>query len=331
MRNGSLIERPLLSALIATALGVALAGQAAAQSPTRESRAVALSTYQGSYAFPSCSDSLAFWACRGTLSSASAFEPENRDEASATNGSVVRAERDANAFDSSNGFVDITPATSSAQARTDFGRNQARAAAWNSRSWTETRVSSADDPTQSSIIGVTHAGAAAWSTYSEILTPDKDGEIILQFELDQHTGIGRPGFSGPVSDRFYGGYGNGSLLVSVVALDPIGGSPFVGDGRVSRSWGLGSGTSFLDVAFDVLAGKRYRVVSELQVEATENASVDFYGTASLERILVTPGMALAVGSGTAYAVTAVPEPETYALMLAGLALVGWAARRRRRA
>jgi PEP-CTERM motif len=28
-------------------------------------------------------------------------------------------------------------------------------------------------------------------------------------------------------------------------------------------------------------------------------------------------------------VTAVPEPETYALMLGGLSLVGWMARRRR--
>jgi len=330
MRNGSLIKRPLFSALIAAALGVALAGPSAAQSPTRESRAVAWSTYQGSYARTPCSDSLAFWACRGTLSSASAFEPENRDEASATNGSVVRAERDAKAFDS-DVFVDITPATSSAQARTDFGRNQAQAAAWNSRVWTETRVNSANNPGQSSIIGVTHAGAAAWSTYSEIFTPDKDGQITLQFELDQHPGSGRPGFSGPVSDRFYEGNGYGSLLVSVVALDPIVGSRFVGDGRVSRNWERGSGTSFLDVVFDAQAGKRYRLISELQVEASENASADFYGTASLERILVTPGMALAVGSGTAYAVMAVPEPETYALMLAGLALVGWAARRRHRA
>lgn len=33
-------------------------------------------------------------------------------------------------------------------------------------------------------------------------------------------------------------------------------------------------------------------------------------------------------STTMLTITAVPEPETYAMMLAGLGLVGWAARRR---
>ena len=33
---------------------------------------------------------------------------------------------------------------------------------------------------------------------------------------------------------------------------------------------------------------------------------------------------------TLYSVTAVPEPETYALLAAGLTFVGWASRRRKR-
>ena len=311
----ALIKRSLRSAVIVAGLGVALAAPSAAQStgsalvPTLESRAVAWSTYLGSYAFTPCSDSLAFWACRGTIESQSAFEPENRDEASAAHGSTVSAERDARAFDSAGAFLDVTPATSSAKARTDFGRNQAQASAWNSRVWEETRVGSANNPAQSSIIGVTHAGAAAWSTYSEIFTPDKSGQIILQFELEQHVGGGRPAFSGPLADRFYEGYGNGSLLVQVFSLDAMFGTPTVGTGRISRNWDSGAGTSFLDIAFDVEAGKRYRLVSELQVEASENASVDFFGTASLERILVTPGMALAVGSGRPMRSWPYPSPR----------------------
>lgn len=55
---------------------------------------------------------------------------------------------------------------------------------------------------------------------------------------------------------------------------------------------------------------------------------DFYNSASF-------GIAAPVGatinslSGTIYPVAAVPEPETYAMLLAGLGLVGWAARRRK--
>jgi hypothetical protein len=36
-----------------------------------------------------------------------------------------------------------------------------------------------------------------------------------------------------------------------------------------------------------------------------------------------------IGSGTADVAAPVPEPETYALMLAGLGVLGWASRRRK--
>ncbi len=316
--------------------------------PTLESRAAAWSTYQGSLRFTPCSDSGDFWACRNLFNSTDVSNPANRDEAIATNNIAVSAVRTATAFDYTQNtpqynysyFADITPATSSARAKTGFGSSKAEAAAWNSRVWTETRVQSAWDPTQSSITGVTQAGAAAWSTYTEVFTPNMDGQITLQFDLKQHPGGSNPGSSGPVSDHIYDGDGWGSLLVQVFNIDqltdywnndsnyPVEGYAIVASDEIGRSWDEGAGTSFLSVVFNVIGGTRYSLVSQLSVFAQQNASADFYGTASLERILVTPGMSLGIGSGSTYNIAAVPEAETYAMMLAGLGLVGFAARRR---
>ncbi|MDY0057758.1 MAG: hypothetical protein RBS46_15815 [Methyloversatilis sp.] len=321
----------------------------ASDATMRESLAVAWSSYQGSLRVTPCSDSGAFWACRDLFDSGGVVDGANRVEAVTSNASMVSAERSATAFDYTTTtpeyiysyFADITPATSQAMAKTDFGSNKGAAAAWNGRTWTETRVQSAWDPTESSIIGVTHAGAVAMSTYTEVLIPDADGQITLEFELSQHAGSAMPGFSGPVAGFSYDGYGIGSLLVQVFDLDRttqygifdsdlgIEGYVMVGDGDVARDWTEPAGSSFLSVAFDVTAGTRYSLVSQLRVEADENASANFYGTASLERILVTPGMALAVGSGTAYAVAAIPEPSKYALTLAGLTLLVMVTRLRR--
>lgn len=321
----------------------------ASDAPMRASLAGAWSSYQGSLRVTPCSDSGAFWACRDLFDSGGVIDTANRVEAMTSNSSVVSAERTATAFDYTeitpqyiySYFADITPATSRAMAQTDFGRNKATATAWNGRVWTETRVQSAWDPTESSIIGVTSAGAAARSTYTEVFIPDADGQIILEFGLRQHAGSARPGSSGPVAGSSDDGYGGGSLLVQVFDLDrtteygrpdsdfTIEGYVMVGSGDIARDWTEPAGSSFLNVAFDVTAGTRYSLVSELRVEAYENASANFYGTASLERILVTPGMALAVGSGTTYAVAAIPEPRTYALMLAGLTLLAMVTRLRR--
>ncbi|MEW5966958.1 MAG: FxDxF family PEP-CTERM protein [Pseudomonadota bacterium] len=318
--------------------------------PLRESRVTAWSTYQGSLRFTPCSDSGAFWACRNVFNSTDASNPANRAEAMATNNNAVSAVRTATAFDYTQSttqinysyFADITPATSGAKAQSDFGSNRAEASAWNGRYWTETRVQNAWDPTESSVYGATSSGAAAWSTYTEVFTPSADGQITLEFELRQHPSGGNPGGTTGYPNVKYDGYAVGSLLVQVFDLDslheywrndssyPIEGPAFIGSGEIGRDWMDGTGTSFLSVVFDVTGGTRYSLVSQLSVFAEENASADFYGTASLERILVTPGMSLGIGSGSTYNIAAVPEAETYAMMLAGLGLVGFAARRRLR-
>lgn len=318
----------------------------ATDTPQRQSSVTAWSTFNGSRLELPCSDSGAFWACRKLFDSGDAFESKNRDSATSTSGSAVTASRGNQVFDSTAPsplkVVDITPATSDARAQTGFGSNKAEATAWNGRYWTENRIESAWDPSMYSIDSDTTSGAAAWSTYTELLTPSVGGQITLQFGLTQHVGTAQPlrltGFPGDD----YEGYGSGSLLIQVFNLDvsaeywqpdssfPIEGPLIVGSGEISRTADEGSGKSFLDLVFDVVAGNRYVLVSQLAVVAENNASADFYGTASLERILVTPGMTVDIGSGTAYNIAAVPEPETYAMLLAGLGLVGFAAHRRRR-
>jgi len=327
--------------------------QFASNVPTLRSSASAMSTYKGSLRVTPCSDSGAFWACRNEIDKRWTDDPDNQTRSVVNDTSVARAERRATAFDYTEAtplinysyFADITPATSHARARTDYGSNMAEAAAWNARSWTETRVQDAWDPVESSITGYSQSSAGASSIYTEVFTPDKDGQIILNFGLEQHAGSSRPSFQGPAYDLFSGD-ASGTLSVQVFNLDDTieywwgesyetrrtqEGFAIVGRDSTGRDWDEGPGTSFMSVAFDVVAGNRYSLVSALDVGADDNASVDFYGTASLESILVTPGMNLAIGSGTTYAVAAIPEPQTYALLLAGLGVVGWAARRRQRA
>jgi len=69
----------------------------------------------------------------------------------------------------------------------------------------------------------------------------------------------------------------------------------------------------------------------LQAEAsgTEGAEVDAFHTMSLQQIVIPAGATVGFGSGTVYNIAVVPEPGAVALWLAGLAVVGRMARRRR--
>lgn len=64
------------------------------------------------------------------------------------------------------------------------------------------------------------------------------------------------------------------------------------------------------------------------VDGTGATTLDFLGSALLTGIVVPEGATFASASGATYNVTAVPEPGEWAMLLAGLGLVAWRARRR---
>lgn len=127
----------------------------------------------------------------------------------------------------------------------------------------------------------------------------------------------------------------------VFTSDPFGSS-------VAKNAGVSSDFSFSDLA--VKAGQKY--VWEVGVQTTGGMSLKgvtfngqalgdittpkyFHGSSTFfgpDMVVHVSGASTSAGSfsGT-LTVTAVPEPETYALMLAGLAAVGYVARRRRSA
>lgn len=68
--------------------------------------------------------------------------------------------------------------------------------------------------------------------------------------------------------------------------------------------------------------------TSLPVDGSGATTLDFSNSASLVSIGIPLGATAGFASGAAYNVTAVPEPGEWAMLLAGLALVGWRARRR---
>jgi hypothetical protein len=99
---------------------------------------------------------------------------------------------------------------------------------------------------------------------------------------------------------------------------------------IAQNWAFNDGfpstkLRVFDLTADVLA--TINSTGQLVVTVDRNGSLDFYGFdyAALSNTAVTPGDV----PGVVPPVTDVPEPETYALMLAGLGVMVATARRRR--
>lgn len=63
-------------------------------------------------------------------------------------------------------------------------------------------------------------------------------------------------------------------------------------------------------------------------DGTGPTTLDFFNSAHLASVVLPQGASFSSASGTAYNVTAVPEPGEWLMLLAGLGLVGWRVRRK---
>jgi hypothetical protein len=126
--------------------------------------------------------------------------------------------------------------------------------------------------------------------------------------------------------------GNFSILDSAALCDNEGG------GCGSRLWE----PTPLTVEFEVLAGQSFTLAAWMFADDVENGTVDFFNTAKLSGVTAVSDMGGEVmltsssgtlvakpGGGFGYIAAGVPEPASWAMMIGGFGLAGFAARKRR--
>lgn len=339
--------------------------QYAADAATLQSSAVATSTFRGSLQLQSCGDfsNSQGWSCR-TIVDSQDYQA-NRVEQSTGSSGIVSAQRTNQSFNvggSFPAFADYSIATAEARAQTGYGSNKAEATARGATTWDETRVRDADDSDLKTEEGfVSSSIAAARSLYTEVITAATDGLVKLVFSLKLHAAqlYALAGGYGP-NNAPREGDGFADLTVQVFDLDRpttygdgeqnpfLDSYELVAEALIQRNPSSPNGTQVFTLEFDAVAGGRYSLVSLLALEVMDNARLDLFGTASLDRIEVTSGQQLTFASGTVYQVCdpvcpsvgpdpdpgdgngggTVPTPGTLALSLAGA--LGMAVTRRRR-
>lgn len=88
--------------------------------------------------------------------------------------------------------------------------------------------------------------------------------------------------------------------------------------------------STLALDFDFMAGVQYVITAELSVQAWNGREINLYSTARLTDVVLSNGANITALSGHDYISAVVPEPQTTALMAAGLVcLTLWGRRQRR--
>jgi hypothetical protein len=233
----------------------------------------------------------------------------------------------------------------SANASTQFGTNRASVSVGSLSSDT---VSSAD-------------ASSFWlDEWTFSVSPLSAGSFVtLAFRLDGTWRNGEVGFQFGVFDPTLPDAGSPDGLDPLVEGGQIAGATFSSgtltglafDG-ISIQPFLASGTSedgAADWIFELLLqpvdGRTYTLAAFLGVDSSVSdledpsltpfgvtGEVDFDSTAALTNVGLPDGVSFTSAAGASYNITvaSVPEPDTWALLLAGLGLIGVAARRRRR-
>lgn len=225
-----------------------------------------------------------------------------------------------------------------AQGQSDFGISRVEARTSVGAQGTDQR-----SPTSSAHVGI-QTFAEAGSVWRDVWRFSADGHFSAVVAIDgQSSADSGNGFfpstyghtlSTPSGDWFY------DLMVWDVDnlsedADGFPGPTLVASVR-DRSGNAESRASFasaLDLEFDFLAGVSYVVVAELRANARNGRTINLFHTARLDDVAWSGPAAMSTLSGHDYTSvpSAVPEPEVNALLLAGLALIGFVAHRRRRA
>jgi hypothetical protein len=179
-----------------------------------------------------------------------------------------------------------------------------------------------------------HAHAeSSWSDAFTIVGGTGTGILNVSVKVEGSlSGSGVAGVSGPVSGYWL--FASDTPITSDGVLDflddnlasPDGSETVIGE----LFEGSFPGSNVFSAEIPFTYGTTFYLASHLLAETLGNGSADFYGSSHFG-VTAPNGSTVTGASGTTYALAAaVPEAETYALMLAGLGLVGFAARRARR-
>jgi hypothetical protein len=318
----------------------------ASPTPSVLSRAFATSTFVGTLQQSCIGGNSQAWSCREDVDQQDA-QANRVAQSTDARGTTASASRDPTAFNSATAFADYSVANANSRAQSDYGSNKAAAFARYGGDWTETRVEGVNDGTLREAGPFTgSAVAGATGVWVDSFTADADGTVRFVFSVTQHQGATFDGLSVvPGVFKSREGYGFGEYLVQLFDLES---TTTYGDGEryplVEDAFTLlteasldfdaesADGRQLLYLEFAAVAGGRYSLVSQLSVEAVDNALLDLFGTASLERIELGQGQQLAFASGTAYSFVfpnndpqdpgTVPEPTTLGLLLCASLAMG---------